>query len=54
MSAVTAAYSSAPSDSDSSTYVQINLTGASGAEMEIVINDGAALPSDWRAIDFLL
>ncbi|MDZ3837037.1 MAG: calcium-binding protein [Rhodospirillales bacterium] len=38
----------------SDTLIQANVTGTSGAEMEILVTDGAALPTSWNALDFLL
>jgi hypothetical protein len=38
----------------SDTLIQANVTGTSGAEMEILVTDGSALPSAWNALDFLL
>lgn len=36
------------------TLIQANVTGTSGAEMEILVTDGTALPTSWNALDFLL
>ncbi len=36
------------------TLIQANVTGTSGAEMEILVADGTALPTAWNALDFLL
>jgi Ca2+-binding RTX toxin-like protein len=41
-------------DLDGDTLVQANTTGASGAEIEIVVEDGGAAPGRWVAEDFLL
>jgi serralysin len=38
----------------SDTLIQANVTGTSGAEMEIVVTDGSVLPTAWNALDFLL
>jgi Ca2+-binding RTX toxin-like protein len=38
----------------SDTLIQANVTGTSGAEMEILVTDGSALPTAWNALDFLL
>lgn len=38
----------------SQTLVQANVTGASGAELEIAVNDGAARPGAWNGLDFIL
>lgn len=40
--------------SGTDTLVQVNTVGAGGAEMEILVHDGASLPSQWTAADFLL
>jgi len=39
---------------NSDTLIQANVTGTSGAEMEILVTDGSALPTSWNALDFLL
>lgn len=41
-------------DLDGSTLIQANTSGASGAEIEILVEDGGAPPSRWSAEDFLL
>jgi Ca2+-binding RTX toxin-like protein len=38
----------------SQTLVQANVTGASGAELEIAVSDGAARPGAWNDLDFIL
>jgi Ca2+-binding RTX toxin-like protein len=38
----------------SQTLVQANVTGASGAELEIAVNDGSARPAAWNDLDFIL
>lgn len=40
--------------SGTDSLIQVNTVGASGAEMEILVHDGAILPSQWVAGDFLL
>ncbi|MDZ3836560.1 MAG: calcium-binding protein [Rhodospirillales bacterium] len=38
----------------SQTLVQANVAGASGAELEIAVNDGSARPGAWNDLDFIL
>ncbi|MCU0894246.1 MAG: hypothetical protein MUD06_07960 [Rhodospirillales bacterium] len=38
----------------SQTLVQANVTGASGAELEIAVSDGSARPGAWNGLDFIL
>jgi Ca2+-binding RTX toxin-like protein len=38
----------------SQTLVQTNVTGASGAELEIAVSDGSARPGAWTGLDFIL
>jgi Hemolysin-type calcium-binding repeat (2 copies). len=40
--------------SGTDTLIQVNTSGTSGAEMEILVQDGAVLPNQWVAADFLL
>ncbi|MFO1038558.1 MAG: hypothetical protein U1E45_17105 [Geminicoccaceae bacterium] len=40
--------------SGSDTIFQVNLTGTSGAKMEIHVQDGSATPGQWVAGDFIL
>jgi Ca2+-binding RTX toxin-like protein len=41
-------------DSGWDTLIQANVTGTSGAEMEILVTDGYGPASEWNALDFLL
>lgn len=36
------------------TLIQANVTGTSGAELEIQVKDGAVLPTAWNGLDFFL
>jgi serralysin len=41
-------------ESGADTLIQANTTGTSGAEFEIQVRDGSALPDQWNALDFWL